>query len=277
MPGVPFEMRAMFTREVAPQLRETTHGAVLLSRRLHTCGLGESDIGARLQDLMQRGRNPEVGTTAEFGIVGIRVNAAAGTRAAAEAGLEEAEREIRRRLGELVLGRDDDTLASAVGVLLVAAHQTLSTAESCTGGMIGSLLTDVPGSSRHYRGGVVAYVNEAKTNLLGVTPALLAEHGAVSEPVARAMAEGAALAFGTGYGISVTGIAGPDGGTALKPVGLVYIGLRTPSGATVQECRFGADSPRAAIRIRAARSALNLLRLNLLRAPGALDSSGDGR
>ena len=106
---------------------------------------------------------------------------------------------------------------------------------------------------------------------------MLAEHGAVSEPAARAMAEGAALVFGTGYGISVTGVAGPDGGTAQKPVGLVLIGLRTPSDVAVQECRFGADSPREAIRIRAARTALNLLRLHLLRARGARDSSGGSR
>jgi nicotinamide-nucleotide amidase len=277
LPGVPFEMRAMFAREVAPQLRPAADDAVLLSRRLHTCGLGESDIGMRLEDLMRRGRNPEVGTTAEFGIVGIRINAAAETRAAAEAGLDETEREVRRRLGEVVFGRDEETLASVVGAILLAAGQTLSTAESCTGGMIGALLTDVPGSSRYYHGGVVAYANNAKTNLLGVGTALLAEHGAVSEPAARAMAQGVALAFGTGCGISVTGIAGPDGGTAQKPVGLVYIGLLIPSGVTVQECRFGGDSPRAAIRIRAARTALNLLRLQLLRARGARDSSGSGR
>ena len=175
-----------------------------------------------------------------------------------------------------MFGRDEETLAGVVGALLVAAGETLSTAESCTGGMIGALLTDVAGSSRYYCGGVVAYANEAKVNLLGVAPTLLAEHGAVSAPVARAMAEGATRSFGTDYGIAVTGIAGPDGGTAQKPVGLVYIGLQAPDSGKVGEYRFGADSPREAIRIRAARMALDVLRRHMLRG-SAGDASGGGR
>jgi nicotinamide-nucleotide amidase len=268
LPGVPFEMRSMFEREVAPQLRGVSQGAILLTRRLHTFGLPESIVGQRIADLMQPGRNPEVGTAAQSGLISVRITATGATRPDAQARMEEAEAEVRRRLGEAVFGRDDDTLAGAVGTLLVASGQTLSTAESCTGGLIGSLLTDVPGASRYYRGGVVAYANDAKVELLGISPDELAEHGAVSRPVARALATGAARAFGTGYGLSTTGVAGPTGGSPDKPVGLVFIGLHTPEETTAHECRFGSDLPRAAIRLRAAHAALNLLRLRLLR-PGA--------
>ena len=265
LPGVPFEMKAMFERDVAPELRAATAGAVLLSRRLNTFGLGESDIGERIADLMQRGRNPEVGTTAELGMIGIRINVSAGSREEAEQRLAEAETELRRRLGELIYGRDDDTLASVAGALLVSAGRTLSTAESCTGGLLGALITDVAGSSQYYLGGAVTYANEVKTKLLGVGAGDLAQHGAVSEVVARRMAEGAARALGSDYALAVTGIAGPTGGTPEKPVGLVFIGLRTPAMTAARECRFGSDAPRHMIRMRAARTALNLLRLELLR------------
>ena len=277
LPGVPFEMRVMFEREVAPQLRAGGQGPVLLSRRVHTCGLGESDLGQRIADLMQRGRNPEVGTTADLGVVSVRINVAAPTRAAAETELARTEAELRRRLGDAVYGRDDDTLASVVGAQLAAANRTLSTAESCTGGLIGALLTDVPGSSEYYRGGVIAYANDAKANLLGVGREEIETHGAVSAPVARGMAQGAARALGTDYAIAVTGIAGPSGGTAQKPVGLVFIGLCTPSETEVRECRFGSDSPREAIRVRSARMALNLLRLSLLGSDAPHDSRPGGR
>jgi nicotinamide-nucleotide amidase len=263
LPGVPFEMRIMFEREVATRLQAASRGAVLLSRRLHTCGLGESDIAERIADLMQRGRNPEIGTTAELGLVSIRINAAADSRAAAEAKLAAMEAELQQRLGKVVYGREGNTLASVVGEQLASAGKAVSTAESCTGGLIGALLTDVPGSSRYYRGGVIAYANEVKAGLLGVEHEPLQAHGAVSAPVAAAMADGVAQALRTEYGLAVTGIAGPTGGSAQKPVGLVYIGLHTPAGTEVHEHHLGADAPREAIRIRAARLALNWLRLNL--------------
>ena len=173
LPGVPFEMRDMFEREVAPHLRMAADGAVLLNRVLHTFGLGESDLGERIRDLMTRGRNPEVGTTAGFGIVGIRINAAAPTRLAAEALLDQTEAELRHRLGSIIFGRDQDTLAGVVGELLVAAGRTLGTAESCTGGLIAALLTDIAGSSRYFCGGVIAYANDAKINMLSVDRAEL--------------------------------------------------------------------------------------------------------
>jgi nicotinamide-nucleotide amidase len=276
LPGVPFEMRAMFEREVAPALKRLADGAALLSRTLHTFGLGESDLGERIRDLMVRGRNPEVGTTAGFGLVGIRINAAAPSHADAEALLDQAESDLRRRLGSIIFGRDGDTLPGVVGALLAATGRTLSTAESCTGGLIGTLITDVAGSSRYNRGGAIAYANQAKVAILDVDPEEVEQCGAVSDVVARALALGAARKFGSDYAASTTGIAGPAGGTPEKPVGLVFIGLHTPTGTTAQKCLFGSDAPREAIRLRAARTALDLLRLELMHAV-THEVSGSGR
>jgi nicotinamide-nucleotide amidase len=264
LPGVPFEMHAMFEREVAPVLAAAARGAVLRSRDLHTYGVPEPEVGARLADLMQRGRNPEVGTSADLGVITVRINAAADTPAAADDLLDAAEAEVRHRLGSAVYGRDGATLAAAVGAALVARGRTLATAESCTGGLIGQLLTETPGSSAYYVGGIVSYANEIKQNLLGVASDVLATHGAVSEPVAAAMARGARAACGADYAVAVTGIAGPGGGTTEKPVGLVCIGLATPNAVDAATYHFGSDPPRHAIRLRAARMALHRVRQALL-------------
>lgn len=263
LPGVPFEMREMYGREVAPFVRARAGGHVLRTRTLHTFGAGESSVGAEIADLMTRGRNPEVGTTADLGVISIRINATADTAAAAETLLAEVEADIRRRLGRLVFGRDNETLATVIGGQLLAAGRTLCTAESCTGGLIGKLVTDVPGSSAYYVGGVVSYANEIKVRLLDIDADELALHGAVSEPVARAMAEGAARVLGADYAVAVTGVAGPAGGTPGKPVGLVCIGVRTPGETIVRTLHFGSDPPRSVIRLRAAWTALDLLRLGL--------------
>ena len=170
---------------------------------------------------------------------------------------------MRARVGRAAFGTDTDTLAGVVGGLLTERGATVSTAESCTGGLIAKELTDVAGSSAYFLGGVVTYSNGAKTALLGVEDTLIATDGAVSEPVARAMAMGARARFGSDYAISTTGIAGPTGGTDQKPVGLVYIGMATAAESVVLERRFGASAPRAVIREWAARTALNRLRLRL--------------
>ncbi len=275
LPGVPLEMQAMFEREVLPRLRAAGEQGALLTRMLRTFGLGESEIQERIGDLMEANRNPEVGTAADLGLVSIRISAAGPTSSAAQSLLDQAEAELRRRLGEAVFGRDQETLASVIGSLLTTAGLTLGTAESCTGGMIGSLLTDVPGSSRYYRGGIIAYANAAKVSLLGVPAATLERDGAVSGSVAAAMAEGVAERLETDFGIGITGVAGPTGGSPGKPVGLVFIAIHARDGTVAQEFRFGQDWPREAIRIRAARTALNLLRHRLLRH--LYGSSADGR
>ncbi|MBN2447995.1 MAG: competence/damage-inducible protein A [Phycisphaerae bacterium] len=264
MPGVPFEMRAMFERDIEPVLRVAAAGRALRQRRLHLFGMPESEVGDVLADLMVRGRNPEVGTTATLGIIGVRINAAGDSAAEADVLLDETEREVRQRIGTPVFGRDEDTLAGVVGRMLVGRGATVSTAESCTGGLIAKELTDVAGSSAYFLGGAVTYSNAAKTAVLGVDEELIAAHGAVSEPVAAAMASGARARFGSDYAVSTTGIAGPGGGTAQKPVGLVYIGLATPTDTVVLERRFGGSVPREAIREWAARTALNRLRTWLL-------------
>lgn len=263
LPGVPSEMKAMFAADVLPQLRGRGQG-VIRSRILHCVGRGESEIGSRIAEFMVRGRNPEVGTTAAGGIVGVRINATAATPAEADARLDEAERELRERLGSAVFGRDGQTLARAVGDALIERGRTLALAESCTGGLISEMLTAEPGISRCFLGGVVVYANEAKSALLGVDAGQIRAHGAVSAAVAEAMADGARRRFGATFALSVTGIAGPDGGSAEKPVGLVWVGFARELGVESFELRLGEDSTRAMIRQRAALAALNHLRLALL-------------
>lgn len=264
LPGVPFEMREMFRLRVGPEIRAIAGGRVLLSRSLHCFGISEAELGKRITDLMVAGANPGVGTTAELGVISVRINASAESAEAAEAMIAESEADIRGRLGRAVFGADGDTLASAVGTLLRDRGETLSTAESCTGGLIAKLLTDTPGSSEYFVGGAVTYSNELKRRLLGVGAETLAESGAVSAATARAMAEGARREFCSTYALSATGVAGPGGGTPDKPVGLVYFGLATPTETLVRELRFGGDYPRNVIRERAARTALNILRYELL-------------
>jgi nicotinamide-nucleotide amidase len=259
MPGVPSEMEVMFQEVILPRL-PAGEGAIAL-RTVRCFGTGESDVGMKIADLMRRDANPLVGTTVAAGMISVRVQAHAASEAQAVALADRTALEVRRRLGELVVGQDDETMASALGAFLRERRQTLATAESCTGGWIGALITAVPGASDYYRGGVAAYSNDVKRELLSVPQDLLAAHGAVSEPVARAMAEGCRRRFGTDWAISVTGIAGPTGGSAQKPVGLVYIGLAGPDGTEVQRSVF--PGTREVVRLRASLAAMNMLRLRL--------------
>ena len=261
MPGVPHEMRWIFEQRIAPQL-PAADGAIA-ERVVHAFGSGESDIGARIADLMARGANPTVGTTVSAGWISVRISACGRTGEEAAALADTAVGEVRRRLGEWYIGEGEDTMASIVGRLLRDAGQTLATAESCTGGLLGEMITETSGSSDYYLGGVVSYANEVKRLLLGVPAELLAEHGAVSEPVAEAMATGVRRRLGSDWSLALTGIAGPTGGSDEKPVGLVYIALAGPAGAAVHRHVFPGDRP--IIRHRAATAALNHLRLALVR------------
>ena len=262
LPGVPSEMKAMFDAYILPELG-AGQDRVILTRTLATFGAGESAVGERLGGLMDRERNPKVGTTVSAGIVCIRVCSQFPSGAEAEQALEATVAEVRSRLGPLVFGEEDGTLQDAVVRLLLEKGATLAVAESCTGGLLGRMLTDVPGSSACFNGGWIAYSNSMKERELHVPSGLLQVHGAVSEPVARAMAENAALRSGSDYGLAITGIAGPGGGSAEKPVGLVWIAMARASGETrAEEMNFSGD--RAAVRDRAAKSALNMLRMELL-------------
>ncbi len=261
VPGVPTEMREMFTRSVLPELQKSAGDRVTLTAKLNTFGFGESVLGERIKDLMVRGGNPAVGTTVHEGIVSVRIYAT-GPRNEALALLERTGSEIRQRLGDLIFGENDGTLEASVADLLHTKQQTIATAESCTGGLLAKLLTDVPGSSTYFLRGWVTYSNQAKTQDVNVPAALIAKHGAVSMAVAAAMAAGARERAATHWGIGITGIAGPGGGTTEKPVGLVWIALAGMDGTLAR--RFIFPGERNQIRQRAAQMALALLRWKML-------------
>jgi nicotinamide-nucleotide amidase len=264
LPGVPRELQRMF-EAVAAQLRAQTgigRGALAI-RALHTFGAYEADLGRRIESFMEPGRNPAVGTTASEGVISVRIVARAGDAAAAAALADGDERALRALLGDLIFGTGTDTLASVVARLLTERRLTIATAESCTGGLLCKALTDISGSSNYLLRGYVTYSNEAKVELLGVPPALIEAHGAVSEEVARAMALGCRERGRSDLAVSITGIAGPTGGTADKPVGLVYIGLADAAGAEVKTCRFAPHLSREGVRDRACKTALNMIRLSL--------------
>ncbi|MHC5022628.1 MAG: CinA family nicotinamide mononucleotide deamidase-related protein [Planctomycetota bacterium] len=270
LPGPGREMRAMFEDQVRPDLGEPAGGAVLLTGSVHEFGLGEAPAAERLGSLTDRDRRPLVGTTASEGIVTARVRSD-GPEAKAKAQLDATLDEIEARWEPYAYGRDGESLAAAVGRAVREHGATLSTAESCTGGWLGQRLVDVPGASDYYLGGWISYTNELKQRCLDVSESLLREHGAVSEPVARAMALGALRRAGATRALSVTGIAGPDGGRPDKPVGTVFIGLaRGGDGgpdALVRRFRFTGD--RTAVRDRSTKMALQMLRLDLVNAdPG---------
>ena len=258
LPGPPREMQAMFETKVLAQLPPA---GGIACRLVHTFGAGESDVAEKIADLMAAPGGSAIGTTVQTGIVTVRVTANAESKAAAEAAAEADAARIRRRLGELVFGAGGDTLAAVVGQALRSAGDSLAVAESCTAGMLGEMLTAVPGASRYFLGGVVAYADEAKTALLGVPAELIRAHGAVSEPVAQALAAAAAERFGADWGIGITGIAGPTGGSSDKPVGLVFIGLAGPGGVAAHRCIF--PGSREVVRRRASLAAMNYLRLAL--------------
>ncbi len=260
-PGVPAEMRAMFDRHVTPWLVRRG-GPAIRTAVLHTFGWGEAAVGEALRDLMERGRNPSVGTTVSLGVVSVRLRST-GMGSEADATLAATVAEIRRRLGTIVFGTGEETLASVVVKRLRDSRQTVTTAESCTGGWVARLLTDVPGASAVFSGGWVAYANAFKLRELGVASELLDAHGAVSEAVACAMAQRAREKAGADWGLALTGIAGPEGGSPEKPVGTVWIAVAGPDRPEGRAERFCFPGHREIIRGRAANTALNRLRLAL--------------
>jgi len=267
MPGVPKEMKAMFAAAVLPHVRAAGGGATILQRTLHTFGLGESTVAERVGALMKRGRNPSVGTTVSGGVVSLRINARFPSVAEAERELAAAETACRTALGDVIYGQDGTSLAEVVGQLLKwHPGVTVATAESCTGGLLAKVLTDVPGSSAYFRYGWVTYANEAKQDLLGVPADVLAAHGAVSEPVVAAMATDARRRASATYAVAISGVAGPDGGTPEKPVGTVCLALAGPDGpAAARTFHFPGD--REMIRDRSAKMALTMLRYALVGKP----------
>lgn len=264
MPGVPREMKPMLADSVVPWLRSRFDvKQAIYTRVLHTIAIGESDIDRRIDDLFRTLENPKIAVLAHDFRCDVKIMAKAPSAQGAQALIEPVESQIRERLAGHVFGADAQTLAGAIHELLRESGQTIAVAESCTGGRICAQLTETPGSSSTFLGGVVAYDNSVKMHALGVAPETLGEWGAVSEQTAMAMAAGVRERLGASLGLSTTGIAGPDGGTPEKPVGLVYLGIAWPGGSRAARTTFPGD--RQAVQLRATTSALALLWKHLRR------------
>jgi nicotinamide-nucleotide amidase len=261
LPGVPAEMVPMLEDEVLPFLQRHAGGddAVVVSRLLRTWGESESKIGELLDDLFEESQNPTVAFLASAGEIKVRLTAKAGTEAAARALIAPVEETVRERLGSRVFGADDDIIEVVLLRMLEERGWSLATAESATGGLIASRITSIPGASRVFRGGVIAYDTEVKRNQLGVPATTIDQHGVVSEPVAIAMANGVAVALRADVAVSVTGSAGPD--PQDQPVGTVVVAVRTPDDVRAQMLRMPGDRER--VRTYTTTAALHLTRLAL--------------
>ena len=261
LPGVPVEMKRMVETSVLPLLKKQGGGQFTIVRKVKCFGAGESAIAEKLGDLMSRQRNPLINSTVDAGIITLHVVASAPTKQRAEQMTQNDVDHLQSLLGNIVFGIDDQTLPEIVGYQLTKQNKTIAVAESCTGGLVAKLLTDIPGSSAYFTHGWITYSNKAKTEQLGISAQLIEDHGAVSEQVASAMALAARQKARSNFAIAITGIAGPAGGTEQKPVGLVYISISSDNKC--QTTRFVFSHTREMVRLRAAQTALNLLRLML--------------
>lgn len=261
MPGVPLEMKQMFEESVFAELKRFAGKQKVVVLKLKCFGAGESSIAEKLGDLMQRGRNPLINCTAQYGVITLYIIVTAEDKGKAQQMVKKCEKTLRNILGELIYGTGEQTLAEVVGAKLAQQKKTIAIAESCTGGTLAKLLTDIPGASRYFTYGWVTYSNIAKINELGIKADLIEEDGAVSYRIAEAMARGARKRARTDFAIGITGIAGPTGGSEQKPVGLVYISVDSDSGCETK--RFIFPYGRDFIRLQAAQTALNMLRLKL--------------
>jgi nicotinamide-nucleotide amidase len=264
-PGVPSEMHQMWRETAVPYLKSQGWGKeIIYSRMLKFWGIAESALAEKVASYFNTS-NPTVAPYASKGEVKLRISAKATSVEQAKDLITPIEKEIREIAGLDYYGADNDTLATVVGQLLRASGETLSVAESCTGGGLGQMLTEISGSSDYFWGGVISYDNSVKVKLLGVNAEDLTKFGAVSATVAQQMAIGAKTRLETDWALSITGVAGPTGGTETKPVGLVYIGLAAPNGDVDSlEYRFGTGRSRFLVRHLSACNALDLLRRKLL-------------
>ena len=261
LPGPPRECEKMFRHRALPYLQKLSDG-VIASRTVKTFGIGESAAEALLRDLMNALHNPTLAPYAKPTGTELRITAHAPTREEALRLIAPVEEQVKAILGDKVIGVDVDSLEEVCFALLKDRGLTVGTAESCTGGLLAKLLTDLPGSSAVFRGGVVSYTNGVKAGLLGVPQDLLDRYGAVSPQVAEAMAQGAKAALGCYIALSTTGVAGPDADDRGNPIGLVYLGLAWGDQCRVTEFRAG-PVERERVRRQAAQTALDLLRRHL--------------
>jgi len=258
LPGPPREIVPMFERDILPIIKKLSGGIIIKSKTIKTTGLAESQVDGKVRDLLKLKPPTTVGIYAKLGQVDLKIMAKAKTSGEAGRNIAKVEKKIRSRLKKYIFGYDTDTLESAVVDALIKKGLTIATAESCTGGLLSNRLTNVSGSSKCFKSGIIVYENEAKENFLGVSHKTLKLHGAVSAPVAIEMASAIKHYACTDIGISITGIAGPTGGTRKKPVGLVYIALATDKRCIIKEMRFRGS--REEIKFQASQAALNLIR-----------------
>lgn len=262
LPGPPREMKGMFADKLMPRLDKMAHGMRIRKRVMRTTGIGESTLDQKIAAIYGRYTNPKTTVLSAPGEVQIHLTATAEIAEAADRLLDELSEQIEEALYPAVFSHEGESLEEVVGRGLTIKGYTIATAESCTGGLIAERITDVAGSSNYFLEGVVSYSNAAKTRLLGVPADLIETHGAVSVEVAEAMAIGVKSRSGATIGVSVTGIAGPGGGTEEKPVGLVYVGLADDVQVDVKKLNlFGS---RQEIRQRTAQAALDMVRRRFL-------------
>ncbi len=265
LPGVPKEMKAIFEGGVIPYFKENgiIGNEMLKSRVLHTVGIGESSLVEKVQDILDRQVNPTIAPLASEGEVVLRITAKSSDLKECLKMLDDTEAVLRERLGDLVYGVDSESLEEVVGRMLRERGLSIATAESCSGGLLSHRLTNIPGSSSYFIMGVTTYANSAKERILGVPRDILDRYGAVSRETADAMAEGIRRISGADIGVSITGIAGPGGGTPEKPVGLVYASLASPGGILSEKYNFVGS--REEIKHRTTNSVLNMIRLFMLK------------
>jgi nicotinamide-nucleotide amidase len=258
LPGPPRELEAIFESECLPRLARLASGSPIKTRVYKVVGLPESEVDELIAPIYKDYSNPTTSLLAVPGVIEVHLRARAATEAEADALLSELGDKIELALGDHVFSTRGESLEEVVGLYLVMKRKTLAVAESCTGGLLSGRLTRIPGSSDFFQGGAVCYSNELKIKLTGVPAALIEAHGAVSAPVAQAMAEGIRARSQASIGVGVTGIAGPGGGSAEKPVGLVFISLADERGTQVRQFRFPGDRER--VRQWAITAALEMIR-----------------
>ena len=242
LPGPPRELKGVFKNEIVPRLqRDYGRDQHIISRVLKCYGIGESALEEALHELVASQTNPTIAFLAKENEMHIRITASATTFTLAESMITDYEQAVRVVAGKYIFATDDGHIAEELHRLLCSKKISLSTAESCTGGLLAAEITSIPGSSGYYHGGIVAYDNSVKINQLAVLRATLDSYGAVSAEVAMAMAEGVRMKFGCDIGLSTTGIAGPDGATPAKPLGLVYVAISDKNGCKVEELRLSGD------------------------------------
>jgi len=263
LPGPPSELKPLFEASCMPRLHDMAGGMALARCVFRTAGLAESILDARIAPIYTKYKNPETTVLAKPGQVEVRLTAHGKNREEAERLLKELGDQIDQELGDSIFARTEQSLEEVVGTYLAMKNATISTAESCTGGMVAERLTNVPGSSRYFMSGVICYSNESKMELAGIPPLLLEMQGAVSLEVARGLAEGIRARANTTIGVGVTGIAGPAGGSPEKPVGTVYIAVATPTETEHRQFLFPGDRER--VRWQASQAALDMVRRAVLK------------